>query len=44
MHLTKDMEHVNLFGILWYIHMYRACNIALANTVAMKTMKMLPMS
>ena len=20
MHLTKDMEHVNLCGILWYIH------------------------
>jgi uncharacterized membrane protein len=22
MHLTKDMEHVNLCGILWYIHLY----------------------
>jgi hypothetical protein len=25
MHLTKDMEHVNLCGILWYIYLYK-CN------------------
>ena len=22
MHLTKDIEHVNLCGILWYIHLH----------------------
>jgi hypothetical protein len=28
MHLTKDMEHVNLCGILWYIYTCRSFSCA----------------